>query len=195
MNAHGAAVGLNQIPTAGPWALPINSLELRHLLHDHRNPMLESIDHINIVVADLEAMLRFYTQVLGLKLSKRVTISGPWIDKVVGLKNVSGEVVYLDLPSGPRIELIRYLAPIGAAPANLDRSNTHGIRHLAFRVDNIDEIFARLSDAGVKFLSDVQQVPDSQVTYAGGVRKRLVYFHDPEGNLLELCEYRDDRRL
>jgi hypothetical protein len=36
----------------------------------------------------------------------------------------------------------------------------------------------------------VQSVPDSQVTYAGGVRKRLVYFRDPEGNLLELCEYR-----
>ena len=30
----------------------------------------------------------------------------------------------------------------------------------------------------------------TQVTYAGGVRKRLVYFHDPEGNLLELCEYK-----
>jgi len=27
-------------------------------------------------------------------------------------------------------------------------------------------------------------------TYAGGVRKRLIYFADPEGNLLELCEYR-----
>ena len=38
--------------------------------------------------------------------------------------------------------------------------------------------------------SDVQSVPDSQVTYAEGVRKRLVYFRDPEGNILELCEYR-----
>jgi catechol 2,3-dioxygenase-like lactoylglutathione lyase family enzyme len=33
-------------------------------------------------------------------------------------------------------------------------------------------------------------VPSSQVTYANNVRKRLVYFRDPEGNLLELCEYR-----
>jgi glyoxylase I family protein len=151
--------------------------------------MLESIDHINIVVDDLENMLRFYTQVLGLNPSKRVTISGPWIENVVGLKNVVGEVVYLDLPAGPRVELIQY-KPAGANPAHLSESNTRGIRHLAFRVDNIDEIFARLRSAGVKFLSDVQQVPDSQVTYAGGVRKRLVYFHDPEGNLLELCEYR-----
>ena len=41
----------------------------------------------------------------------------------------------------------------------------------------------------VRVFSVIQTVPDSQVTYAGGVRKRLVYFHDPEGNLLELCEY------
>jgi len=151
--------------------------------------MLESIDHINIVVADLEAMLRFYTEVLGLKLTKRVTISGPWIENVVGLKNVSGEVIYLDPPSGPRVELIQYKPP-GPNPSHLSDSNARGIRHLAFRVDNIDDIFARLRSGGVKFLSDVQQVPDSQVTYAGGVRKRLVYFHDPEGNLLELCEYK-----
>jgi len=42
----------------------------------------------------------------------------------------------------------------------------------------------------VKFFSAVQSVPDSQVTYAGGMRKRLVYFRDPEGNVLEFCEYR-----
>ena len=35
-----------------------------------------------------------------------------------------------------------------------------------------------------------RQVPDAQVRYRGGVRKRLVYFKDPEGNLLEFCEYR-----
>ena len=152
--------------------------------------MLESIDHINIVVNDLETMSRFYTQLLGLKLTKSVTISGEWIDNVVGLTNTHGEVIYLDLPTGPRIELIRYNSPIGANPPGLDQSNTRGIRHLAFRVNDINEIVARLRQADVKFLSEVQQVPDSQVTYAGGVRKRLVYFHDPEGNLLELCEYK-----
>jgi catechol 2,3-dioxygenase-like lactoylglutathione lyase family enzyme len=61
---------------------------------------------------------------------------------------------------------------------------------MAFRVADIDAIVARLKSSGITFVSDTQLVPDSQVTYAGGVRKRLVYFHDPEGNLLELCEYR-----
>jgi catechol 2,3-dioxygenase-like lactoylglutathione lyase family enzyme len=86
--------------------------------------------------------------------------------------------------------LIHYISPAGARPAELGRSNTQGIRHIAFRVGDIDAIVARIRAAGIPLFSDVQMVPDSQVTYAAGVRKRLVYFHDPEGNLLELCEYR-----
>jgi catechol 2,3-dioxygenase-like lactoylglutathione lyase family enzyme len=152
--------------------------------------MLESLDHINIVVSDLGAMVRFYTELLGLELTKRVSISGEWIDRTVGLKGARGDVVYLDFSSGPRIELIRYTSPGGLTPQGLGISNTRGIRHMAFRVADIDAIVARLKSSGITFVSDTQLVPDSQVTYAGGVRKRLVYFHDPEGNLLELCEYR-----
>jgi catechol 2,3-dioxygenase-like lactoylglutathione lyase family enzyme len=61
---------------------------------------------------------------------------------------------------------------------------------MAFKVDDVDATINKLRAAGVEFFSDVQTVPDAQVAYAGGVRKRLVYFRDPEGNILELCEYR-----
>jgi catechol 2,3-dioxygenase-like lactoylglutathione lyase family enzyme len=151
--------------------------------------MLAQIDHVNLVVADLERMIAFYTTVLGLRLTKRVTISGEWIAAVVGLSDVHADVAYLDFPSGPRIELIRYNRPAAHSPAEIDRANTPGIRHLAFKVDDIDAAAARLGAAGVNLFSGVQSVPETQVTYAGGVRKRLAYFSDPEGNLLELCEY------
>jgi catechol 2,3-dioxygenase-like lactoylglutathione lyase family enzyme len=152
--------------------------------------MLSSIDHVNLVVADLPRMLAFYRDVLGLKVTKEVAISGDWIGKTVGLENVRAEVVYLDLPAGPRIELLRYISPDAVHAPDVDRPNALGLRHLAFRVEDIDAVSARLRAAGVEFFSGVQTVPDSQVTYAGGVRKRLVYFRDPEGNILELCEYR-----
>jgi glyoxylase I family protein len=103
---------------------------------------------------------------------------------------VHADVVYLDLATGPRIELIRYNRPPMQRPAGIDKPNAQGLRHMAFRVDDIDAIVAKLSAAGVKFFSSIQTVPDAQVTYAGGVRKRIVYFQDPEGNLLEFCEYR-----
>jgi catechol 2,3-dioxygenase-like lactoylglutathione lyase family enzyme len=152
--------------------------------------MVEQLDHINIVVADLEKMTAFYRDVLGLKVSKEVRIRGEWIDEVVGLKNVEADVVYLDPPTGPRVELIQYLSPRGKMPTGIGESNALGLRHMAFRVDAIDELVARLRIEGIKFFSEVRTVPTNQVQYAGGVRKRLVYFHDPEGNLLEFCEYK-----
>ena len=152
--------------------------------------MLETIDHINIVVRDLPAMEAFYVNALGFAVSKRATIRGEWISRIVALQNAEANVVYLDLESGPRVELLEYVAPVGTTPSNIGLANTMGLRHMAFRVKDIEAAAARLKSAGVNLLSDIQTVPVSQVTYAGGVQKRLVYFHDPEQNLLELCEYR-----
>lgn len=152
--------------------------------------MLESIDHVNLVVEDLERAAGFYQDLLGMKITRRVTISGQWIEQTVGLQNVIGDVIYLDPPAGPRVELISYRSPGGARPAGLGQSNTPGLRHVAFRVRDIERIVARLRQAGVRFFSAVQQVPAGQVSYGADVQKYIVYFHDPEGNLLELCEYK-----
>ena len=148
------------------------------------------IDHINIVVKDIDAMTAFYRDVLGMTVTKQVTISGDWIEQVVGLKNVEADVVYLEFPNGPRLELIEYLSPDGDRPDGMGLPNTQGFRHMAFRVKDLYELTKKLEHAGVNCVGEVQQVPDAQVTYDGGVRKHLVYFHDPEGNLLELCSYR-----
>jgi catechol 2,3-dioxygenase-like lactoylglutathione lyase family enzyme len=147
------------------------------------------IDHVNLVVRDLDAMVAFYERTLGFTVTKRVTIRGEWIEKVVGLRGVEAGVVYLDPPSGPRVELIQYRSPAALDSPDQGSPHTLGLRHLAFKVEAIDAAVERLRGAGVEFFGEVQRVPDEQVTYAGGVRKRLVYFHDPEGNLLELCEY------
>jgi len=151
--------------------------------------MIGQIDHVNIVVHDLEVMCAFYEDELGLSRSKAVTISGPWVESVVGLKNAEAEVVYLELASGPRIELIRYLSPPGTAVEGLGIANTFGIRHIAFRVTDIDHWVEKLKKKGIRFFGAVRQVSKKQVQYSGGTRKRLVYFYDPEGNILELCEY------
>lgn len=151
--------------------------------------MIESIDHINLVVRDLPKMVRFYTEVLDLRVTKRAHISGFWVEQVVALDQVQAEVVYLEADQGCRLELIYYVNPDRPRPVDLDRANTPGLRHLAFRIKNIEAATDRLHQAGGKLISKIQQVPDSQVRYTGGVHKRLVYFLDPEQNLLELCEY------
>ena len=152
--------------------------------------MLEQIDHVNLVVRDLPKMVAFYTEVLGFQVTKEVTISGEWVESVVGLQDVEADVVYLDLPAGPRVELIRYRSPACAEPQDENTAHLFGLRHLAFRVSDIDATVERLHNFGAVFHSPVSTVPTSQVQYAGGARKRLVYFRDPEQNLLELCEYK-----
>ena len=152
--------------------------------------LIEAIDHVNLVVTDLQVMTQFYEEVLGFAVSKRVAISGPWVEKVTGTSGVEAKVVYLDPPQGPRIELIQYLSPSAARPTALGKPYVPGVRHIAFRVSDIDQVAGDLEASGARLVSPVQQVPDNQVTYSGGARKRLVYFLDPEDNLLELCEYR-----
>jgi catechol 2,3-dioxygenase-like lactoylglutathione lyase family enzyme len=150
--------------------------------------MIERIDHVNLVVADMPTAIAFYRDVLGLRLTKQATIGGPWIDAVTGLRDVTADVAFVELPAGPAIELICYRAPAGARPPQQSAPNAQGIRHFAFRVSDIDGLVARLRAAGATLLGEVQPVPVAQVDYAD-VRKRLVYCLDPEGNLLELCAF------
>lgn len=152
--------------------------------------MLKAVDHVNLVVEDLERMLAFYTRVLGLTVSKRVTLHGDWVERVTHLKGVDAEVVFLSLPADEtHLELIHYRSPAAPRAAGLGCANTPGLRHLAFRVDDIDAAADRIRQAGAEVFGAAETVPSQQVTYSGGRRKRLLYFRDPEGNLLELCAY------
>ncbi len=151
--------------------------------------MIERIDHVNIVVEDLAGMTAFYRDTLGLRQTQDISISGDWIDAVTGLAAVEADVVYLEASSGMRLELIRYRSPQGTRPGELGKPNTRGLRHFAFRVSDLDEIVALLEQEGIELLGRMQKVPTTQVSY-GGVQKRIVYCRDPEGNLLEWCDYR-----
>lgn len=150
--------------------------------------MIDRLDHVNLVVDDLEAMIAFYRDVLGLRLAKRVSISGPWIEAVTGLRDAAADVAILEAGRGAGVELICYRAPQGVRPPGIGEPNTKGIRHVAFRADDLGAVAASLRSAGIHLLSEVQQVPASQVEFADR-HKRIVYCRDPEGNLLELCDY------
>ena len=151
--------------------------------------MIEFIDHINIVVADLARSVAFYTEVLGFKEVRRAHLEGDWIEGVVGLEGVNAEVVYVKpRRGGPRIELIQYNAPAGKILPETAQPQTQGLRHVAFRVEDIEEAYYHFTDAGVEFIGPPTRVPESAVKHDEG-RKSLCYFRDPDGVILELAEY------
>jgi catechol 2,3-dioxygenase-like lactoylglutathione lyase family enzyme len=151
--------------------------------------MLSNIDHINIVVTDLGRSIAFYQDLLGFRETMRARLEGEWIESITGVKGVVADCVYLELPSGPRLELLQFLSPaIGEPLAPNSLPNTLGLRHMAFRVDDIDAEYQRLEGLGVRFVGPPQAVPTGLVKHSTG-RKRLCYFHDPDGVLLEIAEF------
>jgi catechol 2,3-dioxygenase-like lactoylglutathione lyase family enzyme len=150
------------------------------------------IDHVNIVVEDIERAVRFYSEVLGLTRGFEKTLEGAWIDKVTGVAGARALCVFMEAerkanePPRTRIELLQFLAPDGAAFEGNSRPNTRGIRHMAFNVDDLDAVIERLQKWGVEIISEPVEVPFAVGSLG---RKRLFYFYDPEGNLLEAAAY------
>ncbi len=152
--------------------------------------MLHAVDHINIVVTDLERSVKFYTETLGLEKINSAHLEGEWIESIVGIEGVVADVVFVVAPNGePRIELLSYKTPKGEPLEPNSLANTPGLRHIAFQVDDIEGMTARLKKAGVPLVSDPIAVPSSVIKHDAG-RKTLCYFHDPDGVLLEIAEYK-----
>ena len=152
--------------------------------------MIRAVDHINIVVADLERAVCFYTEVLGFKKTKEAYLEGEWIERIVGLKGVKARAAFVVAPAGePRIELLCYQTPVGTSFPDNSRANTVGLRHIALRVDDMKGMVAKLRAEGVTVFGDPVRVPAGVVQHDAG-EKTLVYFLDPDGVILELAEYR-----
>ncbi len=143
--------------------------------------MLKKINHVNIVVSNLDQTKAFFIQ-LGFKVGDESGLSGEWISSIVGLPDVNARYVTLALPgTETNLELIEYVSPSSEKDPDMDKANQIGFRHIAFEVDNIEDEVIRLKDKGIKFLSAIHTYPKTG--------KRLVYLWGPDRILLELAQY------
>jgi catechol 2,3-dioxygenase-like lactoylglutathione lyase family enzyme len=153
--------------------------------------MLQYIDHVNIVVSEMEASRQFYGNLLGLTCSFQQELRGAWVDEVTGLQGTVAECIFFELPEGrTRIELLQFRAPPGHVFPRHGDSNTIGVRHFAFAVQDLDAFVNRARANGIAFCSDPVTVPFP--VGQEGREKRLCYFRDPDGVLLEVAEYAED---
>lgn len=81
----------------------------------------------------------------------------------------------LSMPGGAMIEIY----PGDLAMAETSNNKLNGWRHLALRVDSIEAARADLESRGVEFHDEIKPA-------AGG--GRILFFKDPEANLLHLVE-------
>lgn len=139
------------------------------------------IDHINIVVSDLETSIRFF-EALGFIVKDNAPLEGEWISNIVGLRDVKARYAKLQLPDDKTfLELIQYYTPIGKADPDIAKPNQIGFRHMAFRVENIEDLVKQAKNSGAQFFSDI-------ITYER-TGKKLIYFTGPDNIVLEFAQY------
>jgi catechol 2,3-dioxygenase-like lactoylglutathione lyase family enzyme len=137
------------------------------------------MDHVGIVVEDLEAATEFFVE-LGLERQGGGTVEGELADRIVGLEGIRAEITMLQTRDGQRrLELVKFHSPSTPDGDSRAPANAPGIRHLAFVVDDVDAAVAGLRARGTELVGEVVSYENSY---------RLCYVRGPEGIIVELAE-------
>jgi catechol 2,3-dioxygenase-like lactoylglutathione lyase family enzyme len=140
---------------------------------------VRSLDHVGVIVDDLEAAVGFFADI-GLERGGTGTVEGDWVDRVVGLEGVRSELVFMRAPDGDTsLELVKFHSPSDDRDTPPEAANRRGIRHLAFRVDDLEAVLDRLRSKGLDMVGEVQDYEDIF---------RLCYVRGPEGIIVELAQ-------
>ncbi|WP_342387451.1 VOC family protein [Salinicoccus bachuensis] len=140
---------------------------------------IHRIDHVGIIVDDLTAAKAFFLD-FGLEMLGEGEVEGEWVERIIGLEDVKEEVVMLRTPDGEaNIELVKFHTPSDENGLQRPLANTLGIRHIAFAVEDIEDLVAKLKRKGAELIGEIQNYEN---TY------KLCYIRGPEGIILELAE-------
>ena len=124
--------------------------------------------HIGLAVRDLDAILPFYRDVLGMTESPLDDADGA---RIAGLAAGDALVELLE-PATPGSPIAKYIDKRGP-----------GIHHICFAVDDLDATLARCRAAGVQLIDEHPRL--------GAEGKRIAFLHPSAtaGVLVELTEY------
>ena len=126
--------------------------------------MLNRVHHISIICSDYKKSRAFYVGILGLKVLKET-----YREERKSYKldlSLNGEYI---------IELFSFPDP----PQRVSNPEAAGLRHLAFEVDNLDEVIEYLKR------KDITAEPVRMDENTG---KRFTFFPDPDNLPIELYE-------
>jgi len=140
---------------------------------------IQRIDHIGVVVDDLAAAKEFFID-FGFTVQGEATEQSELLDKVAGVNGAQSQIVFLQAPNNQlALELTKFLNPADVPASQETEMYARGIKHLAFVVENIEEIVANVKQKGWDVFVDVYNYKDVY---------KLCYFRGPEGIIIELAE-------
>jgi methylmalonyl-CoA/ethylmalonyl-CoA epimerase len=133
-------------------------------------PKIKRIDHIAIVVEDIDSALGFWSEALGLELDHVEDI--PEQKSIVAFLPAGGSEVELVKPTTDDSGVARYLKKRGP-----------GMHHICFEVDDIEAALTHLKGKGVRLINE------TPITSADGKKLAFVHPESTHGVLVELYEY------
>ena len=137
------------------------------------------MEHVGIVVEDLDAAVGFFTE-LGMEAQGRGSAEGEWVDRVIGLEGADVEFAMMKAPDGGgQIELVRFNSPVHGGSAANEPANVPGMRHLAFVVDDVEATIEGLKAHDASVIGGPENYSDMFL---------LAYVRGPAGMIVELAE-------
>ena len=133
--------------------------------------MPKRIDHVAIVVSNIERALVFYRDILGIT---------PGEIKEVPTEQVRIAFLPMGGPGGSEIELIEPTTPDSSLSKFLDKRG-EGLHHICLEVDDIDTALVEMQEKGTPVL-------DKQPRIAAEGRAIFIHPRAANGVLLELVE-------
>lgn len=125
---------------------------------------LISVHHIAIIVSDIEKAREFYIEKLGFEVIRenyRAERSDWKLD--------------LRVDEHTELEIFAEKNP----PQRVNRPEACGLRHLAFRVESVDETVKELKSLGIEC---------EPVRFDTYTKDKMTFFHDPDGLPIEIHE-------
>lgn len=130
--------------------------------------MVQGFEHVGMTTSDLDRTIAFYCGLLGLE------------EILVKRTGEGGRIAFLET-GRVMLEIVEPATSI-QTPAREVPVTEAGIRHITFRVDDVEAIYERLRAAGVEFT-----VPPRRAANAELIRK-VAFCKDPDGIVVEFLE-------
>jgi catechol 2,3-dioxygenase-like lactoylglutathione lyase family enzyme len=142
------------------------------------------IDHTAITISDTDASLKFYRDLLGLRVAGESENYGTEQEHLNSVFGAHLRITALRAPAGPGIELLEYLSPRDGRPFPLDeQANDLVHRETVLVTEDVQAAALGINVAHVKFVSSGVVVnPMSGLEFS-----KAFLVRDPDGHAIEIA--------
>jgi predicted enzyme related to lactoylglutathione lyase len=145
--------------------------------------------HTNLIAREWKKLAQFYINVFACEpLLPERDLYGSWIEKMTLIEGVRIKGIHLKLPgyeNGPTLEIFEYNKH--SKEFNRPMINNFGFSHIAFHVSDIEDTLKKvIVNGGEKY----GELVETEIKDVGIIK--AIYVRDPEGNIIEIQNWRKE---